>query len=131
MKYIVAILVLGALLLGLFVSTPTAWARPAFEDPQLCVNDTLLVIEPTTAPVLVWVNVGSNVSVDFDVENCGGDPNLPIIDPDHVRFNGEKNKIEIVVFTAPKTKVNFDYGDKSKTQKSDKFGLIDVAFKAK
>ncbi|HZQ08658.1 MAG TPA: hypothetical protein VFD70_18900 [Anaerolineae bacterium] len=131
MKYFIAIFVLGALLLGLFVSTPTAWARPAFEDPQLCINDKLLIVEPTTAPVVVWVSVGRNVSVDFNVENCGGDPNLPVIEEDHVRFNGEKSKADIVVLTAPKTKVNFEYGDKSKTQKSDKFGLIDVEFKAK
>ena len=88
MKHIAILAALGAVLFASFLTAAPAHAGLSFEDPQLCINGKLLMIEPTTASIEVWVIVGPKLDVDFDVTHCGGNPSLPVIAPDHVSHNG-------------------------------------------
>ncbi len=100
----IAILVVSAGSLATNVS-----AAPLFEDPQICLNGELLMVEPTTQPIEVWVAVGPNVNVDYDVVNCGGDPNLPVLDADHVIQSGVGKVFTVAVLTAKHSKVKFHW----------------------
>lgn len=131
MKHLRFVLALGAVLLVVGSYAPRAAAAPAFEDPQLCVAGKLLRIDPTTAPIDVWVRVGPNVDIDFTVANCGGDSSQPTVDRSQVSTDGKKNKLEVTVQTDPKAKVVFNYGAKTKLMKADKSGLVIIKTKAK
>lgn len=132
MKQVALVLTLGLLIVVFAFGTyAPAQAAPAFEDPQLCINGQLLRVDPTTAPIDVWVVVGWNLDVDFDVANCGGDPALPTVSPNQVWTNGKKNKVEVTVKTDPKAKVLVTFDGKTKTEKADKHGWVEVKFNGK
>jgi hypothetical protein len=133
MKSVLALLATGAFLLSVVVFTAPASAAPMFDDPQLCVNGKLLRVEPTTAPIDVFVQVGSNLTVDYVVENCGGDPNLPVVDAAQVEVGGHPNWMKVHVKTEPKTKVIFVFDGHTKIDKSNNAGWADfkVKFKSK
>lgn len=113
MKYVALLAALGALLFAGFLSPAPAHAGLSFEDPQLCVNGKLLMIEPTTAGIEVWVGVGSALQVDYNVVNCGGDPNLPVIAPDHVNSNGTTNMLNGIIHTKKHTMVIIQWDGKT------------------
>lgn len=131
MRTLLILLAVGALLFALVSYAAPAAAAPMFDDPQLCVNGKLLVVEPTDAPIDVFVRVGSNVTVDYDVINCGGDPNLPVVDPSQVSVGGGKNELDVRVLTDPKTWVKFTFDGKVKWDKSNKLGLARAHYHAK
>ncbi len=128
MKRIVLVLALLVSFVALG-STAPALAAPAFEDPQLCVEGRLLRVDPTTAPIDVWVVVGHNLDISFDVATCGGDPTLPTVDPSQVSTDGKKNRVEVTVQTDPKAKVVFFYDGVTKIKKADKHGTVEYKFK--
>lgn len=103
---LVALLVVGIVAFALVSYAPTASAAPAFEDPQVCLNGKLLMVEPTTAPIEAWIAVGPGVHVDFNVTHCGGNPNLPVFASDHVLHTGLGNLGTLVVQTKKHTDVN-------------------------
>ena len=113
MKRLALLLALGAILFSAFLTPAPARAALSFEDPQLCINGKLLMVEPTTAGIEVWVRVAPGMTVDFNVVNCGGDPNLPVVAGDHVYYNGKAKWIEAVVMTKKHTNVRFDWDGKS------------------
>lgn len=125
MRYIVLLLAVGALFWGLFATTSPALAG-VYEDPQLCVNGKLLRVDPTTAPIEVWVQVGPELTVDYTVVNCGGDPDLAVIDPSHVSVGGSGNQMAVKVQTEPRARVSISFGERSKIFKADKHGWIVV-----
>jgi hypothetical protein len=127
---LLAILAVGAFVFA-FSNYAPAIAAPAFEDPQLCVDGKLLRVDPTTAPIDVWVKVGHNLDVDFDVVNCGGNPDLPTVDPGQVSTDGKKNTVEVTVQTDPKARVIVLFDGKTKTPKANKDGWVNVKFKVK
>ncbi len=129
MKKLGTTLVVGALLLIAAAFALPAHAGPMFDDPQLCINGKLFMAVPTTEAIDVFVEVGSNVTVDFNVANCGGDPNLPTVDPSQVTVGGKKNVATVRVQTAPKAKVLLSYDGKSKYFKADKHGWVEVSRK--
>lgn len=137
MKNLVIMLAVGAFFLGLAVTVLPVNASPAFEDPQVCLGREgdpdleLLRVDPTTAPIDVWLRVGPKVVVDYNVVNCGGDPTLPTVDPSQVSVGGDKYQVKVKVLTEPKAKVVFTFGDKSKTVKADKKGWVEVEGKLK
>jgi hypothetical protein len=131
MKNLVIALAVGALFLGLIVTFAPAQAGFSFEDPQICLNGKLARVDPTTAAIDVWLKVGAGVDVDFNVINCGGNPDLPVIDPSQVSYGGKKNTVEVTVYTAPKAQVEFWYAGKGKTEKADKHGVIEFSKKIK
>lgn len=131
MRNLVIMLAVGALFLGLFAAVSPVKAAPAFEDPQLCVNGKLLRVDPTTAPIEVWVQVGSALTVDYTVSHCGGDPELPVVDPAHVSVGGGKNEMVVSVLTDPKAKVVFTFDNRVKTVKADKQGWAEFKTKVK
>lgn len=89
----------GALLLGSIAFVKPAFAAFSFEDPQLCIEGKLLRVDPTTAPMEVWVGVGKDVEISYDVASCGGDPSLPVIDPSHVKRNALRHYAQLVIRT--------------------------------
>lgn len=125
MRYIVLLLAVGALFLGILASASPAMAS-AWEDPQLCVNGKLLRVDPVNAPIEVWVQVGSDLAVDYVVANCGGDPNLPVLDESHVSVGGSGNQMAVKVQTEPRARVSISFGERSKIFKADKHGWIVV-----
>ena len=131
MKNLLILLAVGALLVGFMSSYGPVSAAPMFDDPQLCVNGKLLIVDPTTAPIDVFVQVGSNVTVDFNVANCGGDPSLPIVEAAQVTVGGKANDMIVSASTAPKAKVFVSYDRKSKEYKADKDGWVEVKFTVK
>ncbi|MBI4670083.1 MAG: hypothetical protein HY741_00220 [Chloroflexi bacterium] len=131
MRNLVIMLAVGAFFLGLALSASPALASPAYEDPQLCVNGKLLRVDPTTAPIEVWVEVGSNLTVDYVVTNCGGDPNLPVVDPSHVSVGGGRNEMEVTVQTEPKAKVVFNFDGRAKTVKANRQGWAEFETKVR
>ena len=105
MKYVAITLAIGAIIFGAFLTPAPAKAALSFEDPQLCVNGKLLMVEPTTAGIEVWVRVGPKLTVDFDVTHCGGNPALPVIAPDHVSYDGIGKMMDGIIHTAKHTNV--------------------------
>jgi hypothetical protein len=131
MKNLVIMLAIGAFFFGLFLSASPVKAAPAFEDPQLCVNGKLLRVDPTTSPIDVFVQVGANLTVDYNVESCGGDPNFPVLDSSQVSVGGRSNELEVRVQTDPKARAMVTFDGKSKLYKADKQGWIEADFKVK
>lgn len=131
MKSVFALFAIGAFFLGVVVFTAPASAAPMFDDPQLCVNGKLLRVDPTTAPIDVFVQVGPNLTVDYVIENCGGDPNLPVVDAAQVEVGGHPNWMKVKVNTAPKTKVIFTFDGNEKSDKSNKAGWAEFKVKFK
>ncbi|MCG3139498.1 MAG: hypothetical protein HDKAJFGB_00373 [Anaerolineae bacterium] len=129
MKKLVLMLAVGALLLTAAPFALPARAAPMFDDPQLCINGKLFMAVPTTDAIDVFMEVGSNVTLDYNVVNCGGDPNLPVVDPAQVTVGGKKNVVTVRVQTAPKAKVLLSYDGKSKHFKADKYGWVEVSRK--
>jgi hypothetical protein len=123
MKKLVLVLAVGVLFSALISYTSPALAAPAFEDPQICLNGKLLMIEPTSQPIEVWVGVGPGVTTSLDVTSCGGDPNLPVLATDHLLHNGLGNWVEVVVKTKKHTDVLFHWDGATVTRNSgnDKF----------
>lgn len=105
MKFLALMLALGALLFAAILTPTPARAALSFEDPQLCVNGKLLMVEPTTGGIEVWVRVGPDLTVNFDVLSCGGDPTLPVVAASHVKYDGKKNWLEVAVQTEKYTDV--------------------------
>lgn len=131
MKKLVLLFAVGALLLSALSFAPRAFAARSFEDPQLCVNGKLLRVDPTTASIDVWVKVGPDVSVSFDVASCGGDPSLPAVEPSQVSYDGKKKHMEVRVQTDPKAQVVITYDCKTKLVKADKQGWVVKSLKVK
>ncbi len=128
MRTLVFMLVVGAFFLSLASWAAPVSAGPVFDDPQLCVNGKLLRVDPTDAPIDVFVKVGWNVTVDYNVVNCGGDPTLPVVDPAQVSVGGLKNLMQVRVETAPKTFVKFTFDGKVKWDKSNNAGVARVFY---
>ncbi len=101
----VALLLIGLVALGLASRVPSASAAPAFEDPQICLNGKLLMVEPTTAPLEAWLDVGPGVRVDFNINHCGGDPSLPVFERSHVTHDGSGNWATLTIKTRKHTDV--------------------------
>lgn len=101
-----ALVAFGLATLVMLAYTPSASAAPAFEDPQICLNGKLLMVEPTNAPIEAWLDVGPGVHVDFNVANCGGDPNLPIFAANHVLHANIGNWATLAVKTRKHTDVS-------------------------
>lgn len=120
MKRLSLMLVLGAVLFSAFLTPAPARAALSFEDPQLCINGKLLRVDPTTAGIEVWVRVAPNMTVDFNVANCGGNPALPAVDADHVYYNGKTKWIEALVKTEKHTNVIFTWDGKTVVKNSGK-----------
>jgi hypothetical protein len=118
MKFVAITLALGAIIFGAFLSPAPAKAALSFEDPQLCVNGELLMIEPTTAGIEVWVRVGPEVTVDFNVADCGGNPSLPVIAPDHVSYDGSNSVLDSVIQTEDHTRVLIHWSGRRMTRNS-------------
>lgn len=120
MKFLALMLALGALLFAAILTPPPARAALSFEDPQLCVNGKLLMIEPTTAGIEVWVRVGPDLTVDFDVLNCAGDVTLPVVAASHVTHDGKKNWLEVSVQTEKDTDIKVHWDGDTTVKKSGK-----------
>jgi hypothetical protein len=105
MKKLACVVFLGTLLSLLVSFAPAALAAPAFEDPQVCLNGNLLMVEPTTGAIEVWVSAGPRVDVDFNILNCGGNPSLPVLAPDHVFDEGIGKWVTVLVKTDRHTDV--------------------------
>lgn len=118
MKRIALLLAVGILLTSFAAFASPAYAVPVFEDPQVCLNGTLLMVEPTTEPIEVWVSAGRKVDVDLEILNCGGDPNLPPLHPDHVLHVGVGKWVTVIVQTEKHTDVLFHWGDETITKNS-------------
>jgi hypothetical protein len=114
------LLTVGALLAGLLVTAAPAHAVPVFEDPQLCLNGNLLMVEPTTAGIEVWVSAGDHVEADFDVVNCGGDPSLPTVHPENYLNVGIGKFVTIAVKTERHTDVVFHWDGETFVKNSGK-----------
>lgn len=113
------------------LAAPHVQAGPMFEDPQLCVNGSLLLlVEPTTAPIEAWVELGPNMTVDYIVANCGGNPRLPVIDSSHVTMDGKPDKVAVQVQTGSKADVVVSFDGKVKVVKADNSGWAKFSFKA-
>lgn len=126
MKKVVLVLAVGVLVFSFFATVAPAQARLSFEDPQVCLNGKLLVVEPTTAGVDVWLNVGPKVSVDLNVANCGGDPTQPAVQASHVKYKNIGNWVELDVKTKKFTDVNFNWNGTDFTKNSGKDGWIEI-----
>lgn len=124
MKRLAWLLALGAILVFAFGTPAPARAALSFEDPQLCVNNQLLMVEPTTAGIEVWVRVGPELTVDFNVANCGGDPTLPAVTPDHVKYDGVKNRLEVAVKTKKFTNVLLHWNGNTHERNSGADGWV-------
>lgn len=131
MRTLLILLAVGAFLFALVSYAAPAAAAPMFDDPQLCVNGKLLRVDPTTDPIDVFVQVAPNLTVDYVVTNCGGDPNLPVVDPSQVSVGGKKNEMQVSIQTAPKAKVSVTFDGKTKLVKADKSGWADFKVKVK
>jgi hypothetical protein len=127
MKFVAITLAIGAIIFGAFLSPAPAKAALSFEDPQLCVNGKLLMVEPTTAGIEVWVRVGPKLTVDFDVTHCGGNPALPVIAPDHVTYDGPGKRLEGLIHTAKHTDVIVHFDGRTVTLNSGKDEWIHAA----
>ena len=127
MNKLALVLAVGVLFSALVSYTPSAKAAPAFEDPQICLNGKLLMIEPTTQPIEVWVGIGPGVTADLNVANCGGDPNLPVLEADHLLHNSLGNWVEVVVKTKKHTDVLFHWNGNTVTKNSGNDKLIAFA----
>ena len=124
MKNLVMVLVVGVFLLALISYAAPASAGMAFEDPQLCLNGKLFRVDPTTAPLDVWLNVGENVNEDFNIANCGGNPDLPTLDPKHVTYDGRQNTAGFAVQTARQTRVDLYFDGRGMTRNSGNDGWV-------
>lgn len=131
MKNLLILLAVGAVFVGLLSSYAPVQAGMMMDDPQLCVNGKLLRVDPVSAPIDVFVEVGSNLAVDFNVANCGGNPALPVVEASQVTVGDSKDKVEINVQTDPKAKVLVTFDGKSKEYKANKLGWVEVEFKVK
>lgn len=130
MKRIALLLAVGALLATFVASASPAYAVPVFEDPQVCLNGNLLMVEPTTAGIEVWVSAGRQVDVNLNVAECGGDPNLPVLAADHVLNVGVGKWVTIAVQTKKNTDVLFHWGGETFTKNSGNNKWIVVVKKA-
>ncbi len=124
MRNIIFGLAVGALILGAFASATPAFAAFSFEDPQLCVDGKLLRVDPTTAKVEVWVRVGPDVQVDYNVANCGGNPDLPVVAKSHVKKNGDAEYVEVKIKTKKWTDVVLEWAGSSSVLNSGKASTI-------
>lgn len=129
MKKIALVFAVGALLVALGNYALQAQAAPAFEDPQLCVGGELMRVDPTTAPIEVWVQVGDDVQVDSNVANCGGNSSEPIVDASHISNTGKKNTLEVTVLTDPNARVILNFDGDAKNHKANESGW--AVFKTK
>ncbi len=120
MRIPVLLITVGALVAGLLVTAAPALAVPVFEDPQLCLNGKLLRVDPTTAPIEVWVSAGRQVTPDFNVVNCGGDPSLPTVHPENYLNVGVGKWVTIAVKTKKKTDVVFQWDGETFVKNSGK-----------
>lgn len=118
MKRIALLLAVGALLATFFALASPAYAVPVFEDPQVCLNGKLLMVEPTTAGIEVWVSAGQQVDVDLDITSCGGDPTLPALEADHLLNVGVGEWVTIAVKTEKYTDVVFHWDGQTFTKNS-------------
>lgn len=118
MKRVALVLAIGALLTAFVTLASPAYAVPVFEDPQVCLNGNLLMVEPTTAPIEVWVSAGRQVDVDLNITNCGGNPNLPALEADHVFNVGVGKWVTIAVETKKHTDVLFHWNGETITKNS-------------
>lgn len=109
------VLAIGVLLLSVGLTAVPAQAGLAFEDPQLCVNGKLLMVE---APVgsAYRVRVGTDLTVSFNIASCGGDPTLPVFKRSQVRLDGIDNWLEIAVKSDNPGKVRFTFDGRSITK---------------
>ncbi len=131
MKRLALLFALGAILLATVLTPAPARAALSFEDPQLCVNGKLLRVDPTTAGIEVWVRVGPDLTVSFDIMSCGGDPELPTLAADHVRYDGKKNWLEVAVQTEPHANVILYFDGQTATKKSGNDGWVYAKKKVK
>lgn len=120
MRRFLLMLAMGAIFLATFAIPAPARAALSFEDPQLCVNGKLLRVDPTTAGIEEWVRVGPDLTVDFNILNCGGNPNMPTLAASHVRYDGKKNWLEVAVQTEKNTDVIICYDGQCITKNSGK-----------
>jgi len=119
MKRVALLLVVGALLYSFIALASPAYAVPVFEDPQVCLNGNLLMVEPTTpAGIEVWISAGHKVEVDLDITSCGGDPNLPTLEADHILPIGVGKWVTIAVQTQKNTDVLFHWNGGTITKNS-------------
>jgi hypothetical protein len=120
MRIPVLLLTVGALVAGLLVPATPAQAVPVFEDPQICLNGNLLMVEPTTQPIEVWVSAGSQVVADFNIVNCGGNPSLPVLHADNLLNVGIGKWVTIAVKTKRHTDVVFHWDGEDFVKNSGK-----------
>lgn len=130
MKRVALVLAVGALLLTSIALAAPAYAVPVFEDPQVCLNGNLLMVEPTTAAIEVWVSAGRKVDIDLDITNCGGNPNLPALEADHVLPVGVGKYVTIAVQTKKHTNVLFHWNGGTLVKNSGNNEWIIVVKKA-
>lgn len=109
MKAFALMAAVSAALLFFLVNASPALARNGWglEDPQLCVNGELLTVIPAT-PEQVFVQVPKNAVVDFEVSNCGGNPDLGIVLPNQVSVL-RSNLMKVTARVPDGTLVAFDW----------------------
>jgi hypothetical protein len=103
-------------LIALFLTNaPPAFARNGWglEDPQLCVNGELLTVIPA-APSQVFVQVPMQATVDYAVENCGGDPTEGVVPSSNVNVQGA-NQMSVAAQVPDGTTVIFNWGGTTAT----------------
>ena len=130
MKALISLAAVIAGLVLLFSSAPTALAKSGWglEDPQLCVNGQLLTVVPAR-PAEVFVTVPKGASVDFVVEDCGGDPTYKVVPSNHV-FTLGVNMIRVAAFVRDGTAVTFQWGDQTVVDVA-RFGVANAKFASK
>lgn len=131
MKRTALFLAFGALLFTLVAFASRAYAGPVFEDPQACLNGNLLMVEPTTAPIEVWVVAGKKVDVDLNIVNCGGNPAFPALEADHLSTGGGAKQVTVTVETATNTDVLFFWDGESFSKNSGNSNWVTVELKVK
>jgi hypothetical protein len=127
MKAVGTILTLAAITVLFLTNAPVAFARNGWglEDPQLCVNGRLLVVASAVhADVFVTVPIGADV--DYNVVDCGGDPQEAVVNPDHVNTRGE-DKLKITAFLPDGNKVAFVWGTRHRVDFA-KQGVANATF---
>jgi hypothetical protein len=127
MKVVGTILSLAAITVLFLTNAPAAFASNGWglEDPQLCVNGRLLVVA-SAVHADVFVTVPRGADVDYNVVDCGGDPQEAVVAPDHVNTRGE-DKLKIAAFLPDGSQVIFVWGNQEKTDVS-KHGVATAKF---
>jgi hypothetical protein len=126
MKRIVTIFVVVFVLALALTTVPAAQASFGFEDPQLCVNGHLLVVQPVE-PNNVFVSIPPGTAVDYNVSDCGGDATQPVVPAANVTFDGKK-QMEVRASVAKHVNVTFSYNGSSETHQSGN-GNVKAKFK--